>query len=61
MARWLQIVADALPLTYSFDALSRVGSGGPYSGWFTVDVAVTLGAIVVSLVLAAATLRRRTP
>jgi ABC-2 type transport system permease protein len=61
MARWLQIVADALPLTYAYDALGRVGRDGPYSGWFDVDIAVTIGAMLVSLMLAAATLRRRTP
>ena len=60
MARWLQLVADALPLTYSYDALARVGRGGPYSGWFNADIAVALGTIVVGLLLAAASLRRRT-
>jgi ABC-2 type transport system permease protein len=60
MARWLQLVSDALPLTYAYDALARVARDGPYTGRFDVDVAVTLGAIVVALALGAATLRRRT-
>ena len=60
MAHWLQIVADALPLTYSYDALAKVAAGGPYSTRFTIDVAVTLGATLVALILGSATLRRRT-
>jgi ABC-2 type transport system permease protein len=60
MARWLQLVADALPLTYAYDALARVARGGSYSGRFGADVAVTLGAVLVALALGAATLRRRT-
>jgi ABC-2 type transport system permease protein len=60
MAHWLQAVSDALPLTYAYDALARVAAGGPYGGRFAVDVAVTLGACLVALVLGAATLRRRT-
>jgi ABC-2 type transport system permease protein len=61
MAGWLRAVSDLLPLTYAYDALARVASNGPYTGRFGVDVAVTLGATLVALALAAATLRRRTP
>lgn len=55
----LEGIAHALPLTYAFDALTRVarGVGG---GRLALDVAVIVGAIVVALVLGAATLRRRT-
>jgi ABC-2 type transport system permease protein len=60
MARWLQLVSDALPLSYAYDALSRVAGGGPYGGSFATDVAVTLASILVALGLGAATLRRRT-
>jgi len=60
MARWLQLVSDALPLTYAYDALARVARGGSYSGRFGADVGVTLGAALVALALGAATLRRRT-
>ena len=60
MARWLRAVSDALPLTYAYDALSRVAAAGPYGGWFAADVAVTLGAALLALLLGAATLRRRT-
>ncbi len=61
MADWLRYSSDALPLTYAYDALARVASDGPYGGRFTLDVAVTVGAVLVALALGAATLRRRTP
>ncbi len=60
MARWLQWISAVLPLTYAYDALARVAAGGPYGARFVLDVAVTLGSIALALVLAAATLRRRT-
>jgi ABC-2 type transport system permease protein len=60
MARWLQILSDALPLTYAYEALAGIVRGGPYSGRFALDVGITVGAIVVALGLGAATLRRRT-
>lgn len=61
MAAWLQWISALLPLTYAYDALARVATGGPYGARFALDVAVTLGSIVLALALAAATLRRRTP
>jgi ABC-2 type transport system permease protein len=61
MARALQLVADALPLTYAYDALARVSRGTGLGGRLAVDLAVTLGGILVALALGAATLRRRTP
>jgi ABC-2 type transport system permease protein len=61
MARWLQWVADALPLVYAYDALARVARGGAYGGRFGADIAVTVGATLLALALGAATLRRRTP
>jgi len=60
MADWLRWISDALPLTYAYDALARVAAGGPYGGRFALDVAVTLGGVLVALALAAATLQRRT-
>jgi ABC-2 type transport system permease protein len=61
MARWLGDISDVLPLTYAYDALARIGRGGPYGVRFVADVTVTLGGVLVALALAAATLRRRTP
>jgi ABC-2 type transport system permease protein len=61
MAHALQLVADALPLTYAYDALARVTNGSTLGDRFAVDLAVTLGGIALALALGAATLRRRTP
>jgi ABC-2 type transport system permease protein len=60
MARWLQAISDALPLTYAYDALARLARGGALSGRFAADVGVTFGATLIALALGAATLRRRT-
>jgi ABC-2 type transport system permease protein len=60
MARWLQLISDALPLTYAYDALARVTLGLGLGGRFALDVCVTVGAALLALALAAATLRRRT-
>ena len=60
MPHVLRIASDALPVTYAYDALARVTSGqGGARLW--LDVSVTLGAILLALMLGAATLRRRTP
>jgi ABC-2 type transport system permease protein len=60
MAGVLRYVSDALPLTYSYDALARVTNGSHLGARFAADVAVTLGGIALALALGAATLRRRT-
>jgi ABC-2 type transport system permease protein len=59
MAAALRVAADALPLTYAYDALARVadGRGG---AWLALDVAVLAAATALALALGAATLRRRT-
>jgi ABC-2 type transport system permease protein len=61
MARALEVISYALPLTYAYDALARVSGSAPLGAAFAVDVVVTVGATAAALVLAAATLRRRTP
>jgi ABC-2 type transport system permease protein len=60
MAHALRIVSDALPLSYSYDALARVTGGLPLGPRFAADVSVTVGATLLALVVGAATLRRRT-
>jgi ABC-2 type transport system permease protein len=55
--RWLSAV---LPMTYAYDALSRVAAGDGLGGDVAVDVAVLVAAALASLALGAATLRRRT-
>jgi ABC-2 type transport system permease protein len=59
MAGVLRVASDALPLTYAYDALSRVATdrGG---GRLALDVAIVAAATALSLALGAATLRRRT-
>jgi ABC-2 type transport system permease protein len=61
MAGWLQGVSDALPLTYAVEALIHVGRSAEASATLWRDVVIVAGAALVALVLAAATLRRRTP
>jgi ABC-2 type transport system permease protein len=60
MTRWLQWIADVLPLTYAYDALARITEGLPLGDRFALDVAVVVGVTVLALGLGAATLRRRT-
>ena len=61
MARLLQWLSDALPLTYAVDAMARVTRTGSADGELWRDVAVVFGASLLALALGAATLRRRTP
>jgi ABC-2 type transport system permease protein len=61
MAHWLRVISDVFPLTYAYDALSRVTEGRGLGGRFALDLCVTIGATLLALVLGAATLRRRTP
>lgn len=60
MAKPLEIVSDALPLTYGYDALQRVTVGGTLGARGALDIAVIAGTTVIALALGAATLRRRT-
>jgi len=60
MPHVLQIASDALPVTYAYDALARVTSGLD-GARLRLDIGVTVGAILLALMLGAATLRRRTP
>ena len=59
MPEVLEMISAFLPFTYAFDALSKVAADD-IGGRFWLDVAVVIGSIVLALVLAAATLRRRT-
>jgi ABC-2 type transport system permease protein len=59
MARVLEVAADALPLTYAYDALARA-TADDLGSRLALDVAVVTGCILVALVLGATTLRRRT-
>jgi ABC-2 type transport system permease protein len=60
MAGALQAVADVLPLTYAYDGLARVTTGG-FDSAALRDLLVVVGAALLALTLGATTLRRRTP
>ncbi|MCH7231009.1 ABC transporter permease [Glycomyces sp. L485] len=60
MAGWLQGVSDALPLTYSVEALQEVQTATEVTAAMLRDLGIIAGAAVVATVLGAATLRRRT-
>jgi ABC-2 type transport system permease protein len=61
MAPLLEAVSWALPLTYAFDALDRVTTGGSLGARGAVDVVVIIAVTLGALALGATTLRRRTP
>jgi ABC-2 type transport system permease protein len=60
MAGVLRWISDAMPLSYAVDALQTVTAAHSLSGAYWRDAAVVAGCVMVGLVLAAATLRRRT-
>jgi ABC-2 type transport system permease protein len=59
MARVLELVSDVLPLTYAYDALARA-TADDLGADLLLDAALVTVAIVLSLLLGATTLRRRT-
>src|SRR5262245_6490948 len=61
MAGWLRAISNALPMTYAVEALQEVGKSVEPTGLMWRDLGIVAGCVVVALVLAAATLRRRTP
>ncbi|HEY2670836.1 MAG TPA: ABC transporter permease [Rugosimonospora sp.] len=60
MAGWLHAVSTAMPLTYAVQGLQEVGGHPDPTGLMWRDLCIVLGAAVLALGLAAATLRRRT-
>lgn len=60
MPRVLQGLADALPVTYAYDALARV-SADHITPWLWYDTIIVLGSVILALLFGAMTLRRRTP
>lgn len=61
MARPLEWVSNALPLTYAYDALRGVADRPGVERGEIIDLGISLGMAVLALVAGAATLRRRTP
>jgi ABC-2 type transport system permease protein len=61
MAGWLQAASDVMPLSYAVDALAQVGRHADATATMWRDLTIVAIAAIIALVLAAATLRRRTP
>jgi ABC-2 type transport system permease protein len=61
MAGWLQAISDAMPMTYAVEALQEVGASADPTNTLWRDLGIVVACVVVALVLAAATLRRRSP
>jgi ABC-type multidrug transport system, permease component len=60
MAGWLDAISKALPLTYAVQALEEIGAHPNPTAILWRDLCIIVGAAIVALALAAATLRRRT-
>jgi ABC-2 type transport system permease protein len=60
MARFLELLSAALPLTYAYDALAQVTQVGEADTMLWVDLGIVGGATILALLLGAATLPRRT-
>lgn len=61
MAQVLTWISNALPLSYSTDAFSRVAVVDGWSRDYSVELAVVLAFTLTAIALASLTLRRRTP
>jgi ABC-2 type transport system permease protein len=61
MPRVLELISDALPLSYATDAFTELSTANGFSSTMSRDLAVLLGFMIVSVALASLTLRRRTP
>ncbi|MGJ6123932.1 ABC transporter permease [Mycolicibacterium sp. Y3] len=61
LPEWLQWVSNTMPASYALEALQQVGAYSEPTAIALRYIAVVIGFAVVSLALAAATLRRRTP
>ena len=55
----LEVVSDALPITYAYDALAKI-TADDTGTWLWLDIAIVAGSITLALLLGATTLRRRT-
>ncbi len=60
MVGWLHAISNALPMSYAVEALNEVAANATATGTLWKDLTIIIGSIVVALLLAAATLRRRT-
>lgn len=58
---WLHAISDWLPLTYAIEALQEVTVGAGATAGYWRCVGIVAGSVVLLLILASSTLRRRTP
>jgi ABC-2 type transport system permease protein len=61
MAGWLEGISNAMPLSYSVEALQQVGRHATATDLMWRNLGIVAGVVVLALVLGATTLRRRTP
>jgi ABC-2 type transport system permease protein len=61
MAGWLEGISNAMPMSYSVQALQEVGRYTEPTDLMWRDLGIVAGVVVLALVLGAMTLRRRTP
>ena len=61
MSGWLQAASDVMPLSYAVEALAQVGAHADPTTTMWRDLTIVASAVIIALILAAATLRRRTP
>jgi ABC-2 type transport system permease protein len=59
MPHALEVVSEALPITYAYDALAKI-TADDTGTWLWLDITIVAGSVLLALVLGAATLRRRT-
>jgi ABC-2 type transport system permease protein len=60
MAGVLHAISNVLPMTYAVQALQEIGAHASPTGIMWRDLGIVVGAAIIALALAAATLRRRT-
>lgn len=61
MADALYVLSSVLPITYAVEALTELSSHATPTGHYWASLAVTVGCVLALLLIASATLRRRTP
>ncbi len=59
MPHALEVVSDALPVSYAYDALAKV-TADDIGAWLWLDILIVVGTILLALLLGASTLKRRT-
>ena len=59
MPRWLEVISDALPVSYAYDALAKV-TADDIGARLWLDIVIVVGTIGIALLLGAGTLKRRT-